>query len=297
MRALILLLFCITSINNSAANELTKKLSPSFFGSEEIIFSYRPINRDERSLTAALLLKNGQRMDLPVQCDPEGGEPSLSDAYSAKLSDGSEALVITCAYHLDHSGLGIKGFQYISFVLAETSTSLERKENLESLISGYEGSTEDGTQEHFFYNEQALAKQKLKDGEIDSPALIHQVLLSRLAERDYEAIKSYASEKNTKAIITRTPIPKTNVSSYNDIGYVLAEANHLDLALRVLRNVENTSPDRTVLMLNIADVLWKKEQRKEAESYYKKYYVKMKIAGKEKIIPNRVAERLRQGNN
>ncbi|SDL98770.1 tetratricopeptide repeat protein [Pseudomonas indica] len=294
MKILISLFLYIAIINISTAGELTKKLSPSIFGSEEIVFSYRPVDGDERSLTAALFLKNGQRMNLPVQCDPEGGEPSLSDSYSVKLSDGSEALIITCSYHLDHSGLGIKGVQYTSFVLAETSSSLERKESLEGLISGYEGTTEEGAKDYFFYNTKELATQKLKDGEVDSPALIHRVLLSRLADHDYEAITSYVSDEDIRTTITRTPISKADVTSYNDIGFALAEVGKFDLALHVLRNVENIAPDRTVLMLNLADTLWAKEQQKEAKPYYKKYYIKMKSAGKEKSIPTRVMERLKQ---
>lgn len=233
-------------------------------------------------------------MILPVQCDPEGGEPSLSDSYSVNLSDGSEALIITCSYHLDHSGLGIKGVQYTSFVLAETSSSLERKESLEGLISGYEGATEEGAKDYFFYNTKELATQKLKDGEVDSPALIQRILLSRLADHDYEAITSYASDENIRATITRAPISKADVTSYNDIGFALAEAGDFDLALRVLRNVENIVPDRTVLLLNLADALWAKEQQREAETYYQKYHVKMKRAGKEKLIPTRVTARLKQ---
>lgn len=294
MKLLISLFLYITLINISAAGELTKKLSPSILGSEEIVFSYRPVDGDERSLTAALVLKNGQRMNLPVQCAPEGGEPSLSDSYSVKLPDGSEALIITCSYHLDHSGLGIKGVQYTSFVLAETSNSLERKENLEGLISGYEGTTEEGAREQFFYNTKELATQKLKDGEVDSPALIHRVLISRLVDHDYEAITSYASDDNIRTTITRTPISKADATSYNDIGFTLAEVGELDLALRVLRNVENIAPDRTVLMLNLADVLWAKEQQREAKTYYQKYHAKMKRAGKEKLIPTRVTARLKR---
>ncbi|WP_143518084.1 hypothetical protein [Pseudomonas sp. PIC25] len=235
MKAILTILIMASSIVLATEGETTKKLSPSISGGKEVVFSHNP---KTNSLTAALALENGQRMILPVQCDPEGGEPSLSDSYSVKLPDGSEALIITCSYHLDHSGLGITGVQYTSFVLAETSNSLERKENLEGLISGYEGTTEEGAREHFFYNTKELATQKLKDGDVDSPALIHRVLLSRLVDHDYEAITSYASDDNIRTTITRTPISKADATSYNDIGFALAEVGELDLALRVLRNVE-----------------------------------------------------------
>ncbi len=286
------LIISILLVNTSVAGELFKHLSPSFLGSHEIRFSYTAADGDEKALKAELLKEDGQRMTIPVRCEPEGGEPSLSSSYSLALPDGPNALVITCAYDLDHSGLGLKGTQYISYVLKEASESIERMETLEQLISGYEGTAEAKERQYYFYPTSELAKQKLKDGKIDSPKLIHQIILIRLANRDYKAIRTYASNKNVEEIIRKPLSSERDISIYNDIGYALAEANEFDLALCVLRNVEEVSPERTVLMLNLADVLWEKGLQEEAKKYYQKYYSKMENIGKERLIPIRVTVRL-----
>ncbi|MBU0854589.1 MAG: hypothetical protein KKF76_19725 [Gammaproteobacteria bacterium] len=286
------LIISILLVNTSVAEELIKPLSPSFLGSHEIHFSNTASDGDEKALTAELIQEGGQRMVLPVRCNPEGGEPSLSSSYSLALPDGPNALVITCSYDLDHSGLGLKGTQYISYVFKEASGSIERVETLEQLISGYEGDAEKGERQYYFYPTSELAKQKLKDGETDSPKLIHQVVLTRLANRDYEAIRSYTSNRKNMETIRKPPTAKRDISIYNDIGYALAEANELDLALCVLRNVEEISPERTVLMLNLADVLWEKGLQEEAKPYYQQYYSKMENIGKKRLVPMRVMTRL-----
>src|SRR5690606_33395256 len=114
-------IFIMLSIlaNTSTADEISKALSPRFLGSHEIVFSNDGENNDEKSLTAELNLEYGERIGLPVQCDPEGGRPALSDSYSLALPNGPKLLVITCSYGLNHAGLGIKGTQYISYVLKE----------------------------------------------------------------------------------------------------------------------------------------------------------------------------------
>jgi|TARA_R100000935_G_scaffold58797_1_gene98032 tetratricopeptide (TPR) repeat protein len=286
------LIISILLVNISVAEELIKPLSPSFLGSYEIHFSNTVSDGDEKALTAELIQEGGHRRVLPMRCNPEGGEPSLSSSYSLELPDGPDALVITCSYELDHSGLGLKGTQYISYVFKEVSGSIERMKTLEQLISGYEGEAEEGERQYYFYPTSELAKQKLKDGETDSPKLIHQIILTRLANRDYEAIRSYTSNKKNMKTIRKPPTAKRDISVYNDIGYALAEANELDLALYVLRNVEEISPERTVLMLNLADVLWEKGLQEEAKPYYQQYYSKMEDIGKKRLVPMRVMTRL-----
>lgn len=269
------LFLCLALNCNSIAGELSKNLTASFFGSHGIHFSYTSVGNDEKPLTAALILEDGQRVGPPVRCDPEGGQPSLSGSYTLTLAEGTNALVISCSYSLNHSGLGIKGTQYVSYVFKEAPASIERVEKLERLISGYEGTAEAEERQYYFYPTTELAKQKLIDGKNDSPKLIHQIIITRLANRDHEAIRYYASDRNNTETIRKPLTAKREISIYNDIGYALAEANELDLALYVLRNVEDISPERTVLMLNLADVLWKKGLQEEAKRYYQKYYSKM----------------------
>lgn len=286
------LLISILLVNISVAEDLTQHLSPRFFGSNEIQFSYSVTDGGEKALTAALILEGEHRVFLPAQCDPEGGQPSLSSAYSLALPDGTSALVITCSYELNHSGLGIKGTQYVSYVFKELAGSIVRAEALERLISGYEGTAEQEEKQYFFYRKSELSKRKLKDGKIDSVELIHKVVLDRLEDHDYGAIRAYASDEKIEITVSKPPVNKSEIPIYNDIGYALAEARDFDLALEVLLNVEDIAPERTVLMLNIADSFWGKGLQEKAKNYYAKYASKMKKCGRDKLIPSRVTARL-----
>lgn len=78
--------------------------------------------------------------------------------------------------------------------------------------------------------------------------------------------------------------------AYNDFGYALAEAGQYDEAYRLLAEVERSFPNRVVLKLNIADVLWELDKDRSAV-YYKEYVGMMQKAGKAKLIPTKALER------
>ncbi|VVP87870.1 tetratricopeptide repeat protein [Pseudomonas fluorescens] len=84
--------------------------------------------------------------------------------------------------------------------------------------------------------------------------------------------------------------PEQNVQTYNNLGFYLAEGGKDELALKFYRGVESVGK-RTVLMLNMADSLWRLDRKDEAQRYYREYGEAMAAAGKAQKIPQRVVER------
>lgn len=84
--------------------------------------------------------------------------------------------------------------------------------------------------------------------------------------------------------------PARNVQAFNDWGFYLAEGGNDELALKFYRGVEAVGK-RTVLMLNIADSLWRLDRKDEAQRYYSQYRDAMSADGKAQKIPQRVVER------
>ncbi|WKV83982.1 hypothetical protein LJJ44_23445 [Pseudomonas sp. B24_DOA] len=84
--------------------------------------------------------------------------------------------------------------------------------------------------------------------------------------------------------------PAQSVQAYNDLGFYLAEGGNDELALKFYRGVEAVGK-RTVLMLNMADSLWRLDRQEEAQRYYREYGEAMTAAGKAQKIPQRVVER------
>ncbi|WP_339496162.1 tetratricopeptide repeat protein [Pseudomonas sp. RA_105y_Pfl2_P56] len=84
--------------------------------------------------------------------------------------------------------------------------------------------------------------------------------------------------------------PAQNVQVYNDLGFYLAEGGRDELALKFYRGVEAVG-ERTVLMLNMADSLWRLNKKDEAQRYYRDYGEAMTAAGKAQRVPQRVFER------
>jgi len=90
-------------------------------------------------------------------------------------------------------------------------------------------------------------------------------------------LSCYPAEKNIKAL--------------NDLGFYLAQAGDDSSALKIYRDIEVVG-ERIVLMLNIADSLWRLKRNSEAAEYYKKYAVFMSAEKKDAKIPKRVFERV-----
>jgi hypothetical protein len=267
-------------------------LVPGFHGAEKVEF-VSVESENGKTLKAEFLTSSGQRYGVPDACEPEGGDPELIDAYSVQ---GKESyFIFECAWAVQHSGIGLNGTQYETFVYSgKELASVVKNKVLSQALSGYEGSLEEGGRSYAWYSKRKIANEKLLEIEsgktVDSLALAHDVTLSRLKDSDYEAIKSYLSSERIQLLLEGFPVSKSTVVAYNDIGYALGQAGETSLGYQVLERVEQVSPDRIVLKLNIADVLWLTEKDK-SKVYYNEYIDLMKKAGKETLIPAVVFER------
>jgi hypothetical protein len=201
-----------------------------------------------------------------------------------------------CAWPVRHSGLGLNGTQYEAFLYTgENLGVLNKNVAFSQVLSGYEGSLEGGGRNYMWYLSRKIASEKIIELELgkstDSLTLAHQVVLARLKDEDYEGIKAYLNPSRIGQLSRDFPIGGSNVVVYNDFGYALGQAGGNDLAYKILKAVELVSPDRMVLKLNIADVLWPSD-KEMSKIYYKKYVEFMCQAGKEKLIPRIVLDRI-----
>ncbi|NUU38175.1 tetratricopeptide repeat protein [Pseudomonas sp. C2B4] len=271
---------------------LNYSLSPDFVGANKVEFIAVGDEVGE-VLKGSLIDGGGRRYKIPDVCEPEGGNAELSDAYVVK---GKKTyFLFTCAWSIQHSGLGIKGVQYETFVYTGSNlAAIEKNDALSQALSGYEGSLEGGESSYAWYVSRKIASKKLLDLEVgepkDSLALAHDIVLARLKNEDYEAVSSYLGSERINQLDVDFPVSKSTVVAYNDFGYALGRSGENDLAYKVLKKVEKVSPGRVVLKLNIADVLWGFD-KEQSRIYYKEYVGLMKKAGKEKLIPEEVLER------
>lgn len=287
-------LFIIVLISaNICAQE--KSLTPSFFKQNKIQLYYIPSSTGGNDLAGALITPAGKKINLPARCPPEGGDAQLGDIYT--LTSPANLLILNCIYQINHSGLGIKGTDHRALVFEDNNGELQQRQDFEKLISGYEGSSEDGSQSYFFYDDTALATLKLqhatKNLEDDPLRLTHKIVIKRLEKHDLSALTYYISNKRITSLIKQNPISQNNAGLYNDIGFALAESGNLSEALKLLYAIEMVAPKRTVLMLNLADTLWDSGNKSKSKDYYLKYKHMMKNQNKSLLIPTRVDERIR----
>ncbi|WP_147466551.1 hypothetical protein [Pseudomonas cichorii] len=274
------------------AETKTYELDSVFNGMEKAEFvtvdtQYGPV------LKGRLVGGNEKNYELPDTCEPEGGNAVLTDAYVVKGE--YSYFLFTCAWSVQHPGIALSGTQYKTFVYPVNSlNTISKNLMLSQSLSGYEGSLEEGARSYAWYTERKLAKDKILELEagkkIDSLALAHRIVLKRLKDKDYDAISYYLSPEQIGHMKANSPISKITAPIYNDFGFALSESGESDLAYSLLKDVEAVSPDRVVLKLNIADVLWVSDKEK-SKLYYKNYIETMQAAGKEKLIPQRAFER------
>jgi hypothetical protein len=135
------------------------------------------------------------------------------------------------------------------------------------------------------------------DGEVLNPALETQSpkdLLKHVsgiepAQSRAESIEWSLSFLSPESYMACHP-PAQNVQAFNDLGFYLAEGGNDELALAFYRGVEAVGK-RTVLMLNMADSLWRLGRKDEAQRYYRQYRDAMSAEGKAQKIPQRVTAR------
>lgn len=291
MRKMVLAIMFGVSVSVCAGDEVYS-LSPSFYDMSIVGFTSVDSGRG-RTIKGYLESGRGMRYNIPDACEPEGGDAELIDAFT--VIGKKNYFLFRCAWSVQHAGLGLKGVQYEAFIYSRNRLGVVIKEKeISRILSGYEGALESGEKSYAWYYTRKIATEKLLDfdsGEAaDSLSLAHDVVLSRLSQGDLEAIKAYLSSERVKKLAQYFPISKSTVVAYNDFGYALAKAGDDVMAYELLRTVERAFPDRVVLKLNIADVLWGADKSK-AKAYYKEYIDLMKKSGKETSIPLIVLER------
>ncbi|RMP62350.1 hypothetical protein ALQ18_01181 [Pseudomonas marginalis pv. marginalis] len=268
-------------------------LHPAFNDALKAEFT-QVMGSDGETVSAVLVDKNGNRFNLPDTCEPEGGDAVLKDAFIVNAKKAY--FLFTCAWPVRHPGLGLNGTQYETFVYeGDTLSLLKKNVALSQALSGYEGSLEEGGISYAWYLPRQIVSQKVTELELGNPTdslgLAHHVVLARLKDKDYAGVKAYLAPDRLDRLNKDFPVNTSNCIIYNDFGYALAQAGDNTLAYKLLKAVESVSPDRIVLKLNIADVLWSSD-KSASRIYYKKYGESMRQAGKEKLIPSRVVDRI-----
>lgn len=287
---LFMLIGCSASI---CAEGKSYSLNPSFNDVDAVEFVSVEGERG-RTISGRLSGKNGVQYYIADVCEPEGGEAELVDTYTVK---GKKSyFLFACAWLVQHSGIGVHGTQYETFVYTQKKPGLIiRQTELSRSLSGYEGRLESGGRSHFWYSKRKIASAKILELEagklIDSITLALSVVRDRLSDADVDAIKAYLSSERIQQLLVDFPVGRSTVVAYNDIGYALAFAGEEVEAYKIFKRVEDVAPGRVVLKLNIADVLWSSD-REQSTVYYKQYVSLMREAGKEKLIPLRVIDRI-----
>ncbi len=281
-------LWCFTA----HAETRSFKLDPEFISASQVEFATESVKGYE-VLKGKFISSTGQKYNIPDVCEPEGGVAEISDAYV--VNGKARYFVFTCSWSVSHPGIGMKGIQYEAFIYTGTSFgSLKKEVMLSGALSEYEGSLEEGGYSYAWYVLRNIASKKIieleKGKAEDSLTLAHDIVLTRLKDDDYSAIKAYLEPGRVSQLLRDSPINKSNIIVYNDLGFALGQSESFELAYKVLSEVERVSPDRMVLKLNIADVLWGTDKSK-ASMYYKEYAKLMREANKEGLIPKRVLER------
>lgn len=277
----------------AGAESKSYDLSPAFNDALKVEFT-RGGGRRGETISGALIDKSGKRFFLPDTCEPEGGNAELKDSFVVTAK--KRYFLFICAWPVQHSGLGLNGIQYEAFLYSGDNLGALKKDVVFSQsLSGYEGSLEEGGRSYIWYLPRKIANDKVIELEFgrltDSLRLAHQIVLARLKDEDYEGVKAYLDADRFGQLSKEFPIGKTNVVIYNDFGYALGQAGENDLAYKVLKSVEQVSPDRVVLKLNIADVLWVTD-KDASKIYYKEYVDYMRQSGKENLIPKNVLDRI-----
>ncbi len=145
-----------------AADAEVKKfaLNPVFNTAENADFVTFDGDRGQ-TIKGSLIAQDGRRFALPNSCEPEGGVAELKDAFTAKGKN--IYFLFTCAWPVQHLGLGVSGAQYKTFVYMDSDlASIENVKMLSQDLSAYEGRLEGavivmlGTLDVSFWQEKSL---------------------------------------------------------------------------------------------------------------------------------------------
>lgn len=117
----------------------------------------------------------------------------------------------------------------------------------------------------------------------------------------YDALRKAKNGNNETAIKDLAPYMNQawnnqiyNAALYNDYGYFLQKNGQLEESVKFFNKVIEKNPARIAVYLNIADSYWMMGERYKAKSSYGYYNELMIKAGKSKLIPVRVSERMKE---
>ena len=95
-----------------------------------------------------------------------------------------------------------------------------------------------------------------------------------------------------KVIMNDIEVKKQTLIPYNNIAYYLQKAGSYKEAIYLLEKILKKYPNRTVAHYNLADAYWELGEKKQAIASYTTYIEQMCNAGKEKLIPLVVRDRV-----
>lgn len=209
--------------------------------------------------------------DIGTQADPEGLSP-----------DKKILLAVAVEYGV---------------VIGENGEEIAASQGHCDVISMETGCVLAERSERFCVGKWAGSRWVSEEGEVLQPTLetkspkdlLKNVTTTEPAQSRAESLEWSMSFLSAESYMACHP-PAQNIQVYNDLGFYLAEGGKDELALKFYRGVEAVGK-RTVLMLNMADSLWRLNRKGEAQRYYREYGEAMAAAGKAQKIPQRVAER------
>lgn len=222
----------ITGSLSTQASALALDLAPPFGDAKRIELTYSDFPSGDRALSATLIAQ-----------PPVGPTQIANVATAAGNSAHGDILAITCVYKMNHSGIGLVGTQFEAKVFERKGKTTQALSSAEEPLSGFEGQSEDEEASFYFYKKPEFFKAKLKlvaEGQqSDSLELAHGVALELLKSESAETAGKYLSAERIDSLIQKTPLTGKNAALYNDIGYVLVEANKMEQALSTLLPIEN----------------------------------------------------------
>ncbi len=103
-----------------------------------------------------------------------------------------------------------------------------------------------------------------------------------------------AASISSIALVFPNLLSNSTINIFNDMGFFKEQGKDYRSAILILKLIVERYPSRTVAYLNLADAYWGIDDKASAKESYQTYANLMKKEGKEKKIPSRVYERMKQ---
>ncbi|GEM_PF-4095885 len=235
--------------------------------------------------------------------EEEGAIAEIKDAFVGNDKSAKVNLFVICAWRDYHRTETVTiGYDYKIYVYKNKIskgeggyTFAERNDSLEKIFGeGFDG-TRDNEDVTFAFKTRKSILDKLGAKSIgsshptNSDVACYQIILASFKSKSLD-VSCAVKLANSGELKSENITPK-NVSQYNDIGYFLAEGGKFQESAKVLKEVINAVPDRTVAYLNLGDAYWGHADTTLAVMAYLKYSDLMRKDGKSEKAPKRVLDR------